>query len=170
MSLSSRRAASSSGDTVDKTPDGPCLVVGYDGTEGARAAVSWAAVALPVDGRLVLVYACRPLHAPASPLASAEERHGVGRAFLDELALDAGDGLLAVATHTEVSDEDPVSALTEAARRHHASAIVVGCGRHSRLHRAIGTVTSELLTRSTVPVTAVPSGRAERRPSARTSD
>jgi nucleotide-binding universal stress UspA family protein len=77
------------------------------------------------------------------------------------LALDADDAFLEVAAHAEVSDEDPVSALTAAARRHRASAIVVGCQQHSRLHKAIGTVTSELLTCSPIPVTAVPSMRAE---------
>jgi nucleotide-binding universal stress UspA family protein len=161
MSASAGQATSPATDRVDKVPDGPCLVVGYDGSESARAAASWAASSLPADGRLILVYACRPLHAPASPLASADERHSLGRAFLDELALDAEDAFLDVAAHAEVSDEDPVSALTEAARRHHASAIVVGCEQHSRLHKAIGTVTSELLMRSPVPVTAVPSARAE---------
>jgi len=161
MSASAGRARSPATVRVGKVSDGPCLVVGYDGSESARAAASWAASSLPADGRLVLVYACRPLHAPASPLTSADERHSLGRAFLDELALDAEDAFLDVAAHAEVSDEDPVSALTEAARRHHASAIVVGCQQHSRLHKAIGTVTSELLTRSPVPITAVPSARAE---------
>ncbi len=161
MSLPAGQATSPASNGVDNVPDGPCLVVGYDGSESARAAASWAASSLPADGRLVLVYACRPLHAPASPLASTDERHNLGRAFLDELALDAEDTLLEVAAHAEVSDEDPVTALTEAARRHRASAIVVGCQQHSRLHKAIGTVTSELLTRSPIPVTAVPSTRAE---------
>jgi nucleotide-binding universal stress UspA family protein len=161
MSASAGQARYPASDRVGKEPDGPCLVVGYDGSESARAAASWAASSLPADGRLILVYACRPLHAPASPLASADERHSLGRAFLDEWALDSEDAFLDVAAHAEVSDENPVNALTEAARRHHASAIVVGCEQHSRLHKAIGTVTSELLTRSPVPVTAVPSARAE---------
>ena len=133
-------------------------MVGYDGGESARAAASWAARALPANGRLVLVYACRGLHAPSSPLATAQGRRRLGQAFLDELALDGEDALLEVCAHAEVLDEDPVSGLVDSARRHHASAIVVGCERHSRLHRAIGTVTSELLMRSPVPVTAVPSG------------
>ena len=38
--------------------------------------------------------------------------------------------------------------------------IVVGCEQHSRLHKALGTVTSELLKSSPVPVTAVPSRAA----------
>ncbi len=140
---------------------GPCLVVGYDGSESARAAARWAAGSLPADGKLVLVYASRPLHAPPSPLSSAQERDRIGRALLDELALDGGDALLDVAADAEVSAEDPVHALIEAARRHRASAIVVGCKQHSRLHKAIGTVTSELLMRSPLPVTAVPSNRGE---------
>lgn len=141
------------------TPDGPCLIVGYDGSESARAAAGWAARSLPSNGRLVLVYACGPLHAPASALVSGRERHSLGHASLDELALDAEDALLDVTAHAEVSDEDPVTALCDAARRHNASSIVVGCRQHSRLHRAIGTVTDELLARSPVPVTAVPGER-----------
>jgi nucleotide-binding universal stress UspA family protein len=162
MNASAGQATSPATEQVDKVPDGPCLVVGYDGSESARAAASWAASSLPADGRLVLVYACRPLHAPPSPLASADERHRLGRAFLDELALDGEDALLDAHAHAEVSDEDPVSALTEAARRHHASAIIVGWEQHSRMHKALGTVTSELLMRSPVPVTAVPSPTAEK--------
>jgi nucleotide-binding universal stress UspA family protein len=160
MSHSAGQASSPAAERVGEELDGPCLVVGYDGSAGARAAANWAASSLPADGRLILVYACHPLHAPASPLASADERHSLGQAFLDELALDAEDALLEIAAHAEVSDEDPVSALTAAARRHHASAIVVGCEQHSRLRKAIGTVTSELLARSPVPVTAVPSAKA----------
>jgi nucleotide-binding universal stress UspA family protein len=161
MSSPAGQASSSVSGIAAEEPAGPCLVVGYDGSESARAAANWAAGSLPADGRLVLTYACRPLHAPPSPLASALERHRLGQAFLDELALDGKDALLEAAVHAEVFDEDPVSALLEAARRHHASGIVVGCEQHSRLHKAIGTVTSELLRRSPVPVTAVPSARAE---------
>lgn len=154
--MSATSAASHAGERAVKRPARPCLVVGYDGSDSARAAATWAARTLPENGSLVLVYACRPLHLPPSPLASAQERHGLGKAFLDELAMD-GDALLDVATHAEVSDEDPVGALIEAVRRHDACGIVVGCEQHSRLQRAIGTVTSELLMRSPVPVTAVPS-------------
>ncbi|HUB74012.1 MAG TPA: universal stress protein [Solirubrobacteraceae bacterium] len=135
---------------------GPCMVVGYDGSASARRAAGWAASSLPRRGRLVLVCSSRPLHAPASPLATAEERHRVARALFDELALEGRRELLDAIAGTEISDEDPVSALTHAAARHRASAIVVGHERHSRLHKAIGTVTSELLERSPVAVTVVP--------------
>ncbi len=137
--------------------DRPCLVVGYDHTASSRHAVDWAAQRLAGAGKLVLVYACRPLHAPLSPLETAEERRAFAGAAIDELLLEAGDALLDADVVTEISTEDPVSALTDAARRHGAEAIVVGCEQHSRLHKAIGTVTSELLASSPVAVTAVPS-------------
>jgi len=156
------RQVSPASETSPAKAAGRCLVVGYNGSESARAAASWAASALPAQGRLVLVYACRPLHAPPSPLLSAQERRKLGQAFLDELALDGEDALLEVTARAEVLDEDPVSALIDAARRHKASGIVVGCEQHSRLHKAIGTVTSELLMRSPVPVTAVPIAASEK--------
>jgi nucleotide-binding universal stress UspA family protein len=135
----------------------PCLVIGYDRTSSARRAARWAAKELPPNGKLVIVHSCRPLHAPPSPLSSIQERHEVGRAMIDELFLEGEDELLDIDIEAEISDEDPVAALIDAARRHRARAIIVGCEQHSRLHRALGTVTSELLRSSPVPVTTVPS-------------
>jgi nucleotide-binding universal stress UspA family protein len=142
--------------TRKPTAEPPCLVVGYDGSDGSRTAVSWAAGVLPTDGRIVLVYSCRPLHAPRSPLASPAERRRLGRAVIDELMLEAPKQLLEREVAAEISDRDPVRAMTAAARRHGASGIVVGTRRHSRLQKAIGTVTGELLKSSPVPVTVVP--------------
>ncbi len=133
-----------------------CLVLGYDRTDSARFAASWAAKELPANGKLVIVHACRPLHAPPSPLSTAKERHNLGRAIMDELVMDGKDALLDIDLQTEISDDDPVTALIDAVHRHGARGIIVGCEQHSRLHRALGTVTSELLEASPVPVTAVP--------------
>lgn len=133
-----------------------CLVLGYDRTDSARAAASWAANELPADGKLVIVHACRPLHAPPAPFSTAEERHALGGAIVDELFMDGEGPLLDIDVQAEISDADPVTALIEAARRHGARGIIVGCEQHSRLHKALGTVTSGLLEASPVPVTAVP--------------
>jgi nucleotide-binding universal stress UspA family protein len=133
-----------------------CLVVGYDRGESARNAVEWAASQLAPDGRLVIVFAEKPLHAPQSPLSSAQERRRFAGAAIDELLLEAGGAVLDSEISTEISEQDPVSALREAARRHHADAIVLGSQQHSRVHQAIGTVTSALLKDSPVPVTVVP--------------
>jgi nucleotide-binding universal stress UspA family protein len=135
---------------------GPCLVLGYDQTDSARQAATWAAHELPPNGKLVIVHACRPLHAPPSPLSTSQERHKFGRAIVEELFLEGTDSLFDIDIETEISDHDPVTALIDAARRHGARGIIVGCDQHSRLHKALGTVTSELLKTSPVPVTAVP--------------
>ncbi len=142
--------------TPAKAADGDCLVLGYDRTDSSRRAAKWAISDLPVNGKLVIVHSCRPLRAPPSPLLSAEERRQLGRAVIDELLLEGDDSLHDLELEAEISDENPVDALIDAARRHGARAIIVGCEQHSRLHKALGTVTSELLHASPVPVTAVP--------------
>jgi nucleotide-binding universal stress UspA family protein len=135
----------------------PCLVAGHDATDSSRLAVSWAANELPSGGRLVLVRSGRSLHAPPSPLSSREERARVGQAIFEELLLDGDEQLLDLNLSTELSDEDPASALIGSAERHHADAIVIGYEPHSAAHRAVGVLTDQLLARSPVPVIAVPS-------------
>ena len=133
-----------------------CLILGYDRTEGARTAAAWAARELRPEGKLVILHAARAQHLGASPLSTVEERHRFGRALIDELMLEGDNALHDVEIEAEVPDEEPVAALIEAARRHDARAIVVGSKRHSALHNALGTVTSELLKRAPVPVVAIP--------------
>jgi nucleotide-binding universal stress UspA family protein len=140
---------------------GSCLVLGYDRTDSSRRAARWAANELQPNGKLVIVHACRPLHAPPLPLSTSQERQRLGRAVIDELLLEGEDSLFDVDIVSEISDDDPVTALTDAAQRHGARAIVVGCEQHSRLRKALGTVTSELLKSSPVPVTIVSSAASD---------
>jgi len=137
-------------------PAQPCLILGYDRTASSRGAATWAVNELLPNGKLVVVHSCRPLHAPSSPLSSSQERHRFGRALIDELMLEGSDSLFEVDVEAEISDDDPVTALTDAARRHDARAVVIGHEAHSRIHRALGTVTSGLLDACPVPVVAVP--------------
>ena len=133
-----------------------CMVLGYDRTDSARLAAKWALERLLPDGTLVIVHSCRPLHAPPLLLSGPEERHRLGRDLVDELRLEGEDSLFDLELEVEVSDEDPVSALSDAAQRYGAEAIVLGAEHHSCLHRAVGTVTTELLQTSPVPVVVVP--------------
>jgi nucleotide-binding universal stress UspA family protein len=135
-----------------------CFVLGFDRDDSSRRAANWAVEELGPDGKLVIVHACRPQHAPPSPLSSSHEREQLGRAIVDELLLAGQDSLRDLELAVEVLDEDPASALIDAAKRHDARAIVIGCEPHSRLHRALGVVTDELLKTSPVPVIAVPPG------------
>jgi nucleotide-binding universal stress UspA family protein len=134
----------------------PCLVLGYDHTDGALAAAGWAANELVPDGKLVVVHATRALHMPPLPIPTPRERHRLGHVLIDELLLEGTDSLFDVELQVEISDDDPVTALTKAACRHDARAIVVGHDGHSWMHRALGTVTSQLLNASSVPVVVVP--------------
>ncbi len=137
-----------------------CYVLGFDRNASSHRAADWAVQELLPDGKLVIVHACRPLHAPPSPFSSAHEREQLGRAIVDDLLLAGGDSLRDLELAVEVLDEDPVSALINAAERHGARAIVVGCEPHSGLHRALGVVTGELLKSSPVAVIAVPPAAA----------
>jgi nucleotide-binding universal stress UspA family protein len=141
---------------ADAAAEAACMILGYDRSESSRHAAAWATRELMPAGRLVIVHACRPLHTPPAPLSTSGQRHDLGRALLDELLLEGDEELFDIDFTTEVSDEDPVSALIDAARRHHARAIVIGGNQHSWLIDALGTVASELLKTSPVPVITVP--------------
>jgi nucleotide-binding universal stress UspA family protein len=143
---------------AEKSGSDRCFVLGYDSNDSSRRAADWAVEELLPDGKLVIVHACRPLHAPPSLLTNAHERERLGRAVVDQLLLGGEDSLRDLDLEVEVLDEDPVSALIGAANHHAAEVIVIGCEAHSRLHRALGVVTSELLKRSPVPVISVPTG------------
>jgi nucleotide-binding universal stress UspA family protein len=132
-----------------------CLVVGYDRSDAARRAAAWAARQAGSAGHVVVVHACGGPRLP--PLSTAAERRCEGDALMDELLLDGDPELLDAALDLEVSDESVVDALTDAARRYGADAIVVGNQHRSRLREAVGTVTAELLRQADVPVVAVPS-------------
>jgi nucleotide-binding universal stress UspA family protein len=108
----------------------------------------------------VIIHACRAQHAPPSPLSSASERHDEGHAILDELMLDGDDALLDIDLETQVSDQDPAAALIYAAQSRDARASVLGAKPHSRLHEALGIVTTELLRTSPVPLIAGPATAA----------
>ena len=143
-------------DEVDAAAGGSVLVVGYDGSATARGAVDWAARVLAPGGRIVLVYAAQPQHARPEPLSSAEDRRRYGQALLDELLLEEEPELLDRLGPAVVVDADPVTALTDAAEHWNAQCIVVGSNDRSRLRKALGTVTGELLSRSKRPITVVP--------------
>lgn len=133
-----------------------CMVVGADRSRSATLAAEWAARQLKGGGTLVLVHACRPLLMPPPALSTPEERIEVGHAVVDEMLMSAGSCLLDVDVEVEVLDEDPVTAILDAAHDHHAEAIVIGSEHRSRARAAIGTVTEELLKAAPVPVVAVP--------------
>lgn len=145
-------------------PSGRCLVVGYDRSASSQIAAEWAARWLAPDGRLVIVHACRPLLTPPSAMSTPSERTAFGHALIDDLMMSSGETLLQLDVDTEVLDEDPVTALLDAAKRHEAQAIVIGSEHRSKLRAVVGTVTTELLRATPVPLIAVPRSVGEPSP------
>jgi nucleotide-binding universal stress UspA family protein len=58
--------------------------------------------------------------------------------MIDELSLEDEGSLFEIDIESEASDDDPVTALIDAARRRDARAIIVGRDQHSRLHKTLG--------------------------------
>jgi hypothetical protein len=117
----SRRAKISAGSRESDSARERCLVIGYDRGEAAQRAVQWAVRQLPASGRLVIVFACKGLHIPS--LRGERERRRFAGAAIDELLLEA-DALLDREIATEISERDPVNALS---RRPRATAPTRSC-------------------------------------------
>jgi nucleotide-binding universal stress UspA family protein len=117
------------------------LVAGYDGSEGAAAAVRWAARRTDSGGRLVVVCASHP-GAPALARADLEALW-----MQEDVLVDADVQLL-------VDDAPPAEALCRVAHDAGASAIVVG--RHHAGPFNADTV-RHLLSVADLPVIVVPS-------------
>jgi nucleotide-binding universal stress UspA family protein len=124
------------------------LVAGYDGSEGAAAAVRWAAERTTPAGRLVVVCAAHP----TAPKAAAEARAERARAGLEALWMSE-DRLVDADVQLVVADAEPAEALCRAAREAGADGIVVG--RHHAGPFSANTV-RHLLDVADRPVTVVP--------------
>ena len=132
----------------------PCLVVGYDGSDSARAAVTYAAERLGPHGRLCIV------HAVGSPLDSARDR---GRAILDELSLDSGNVLLDSDFEVELVPGGAADAVVEAAKECDADEIVLGSRGQGRIGSLLGSVSEEVLRSADRPVVVIPYNAVRRR-------
>jgi nucleotide-binding universal stress UspA family protein len=136
----------------------PIIVVGYDGTPAARAAVDRGIERVRVGGTLLIV------RAYAVP---ADEAHGP---FHGELLEDAAD---AAARHVDelVDDEprlpfirwerivcegDPARVLCRVAAERDADEIIVGTRGLDRVGVLLGSVAADVLHLADRPVTAIP--------------
>jgi nucleotide-binding universal stress UspA family protein len=137
------------------------LVLGFDGSEGSRAAL---AVAIELAGRLG-----EPLHAayataPPTDVGEEAREHrkaleSIGRGLLGEALTAAAAAGVHAEAHLEAAR--PVDLLTRLADSLDARAIVVGSYSESPLRGAIlGSTPHKLLHLSDRPVLAVPAPRA----------
>jgi nucleotide-binding universal stress UspA family protein len=136
---------------VDVAP----LIVGFDGSMSATAALGWAA------GTGIPVIVVRVVDPRARPPGADHPR--------DELAVDdaaqvlgdhagvAGRRLADCAWRPELVEAcSPAAGLAASARRHGASAIVVGSHRRGHRHAVQNNQVHELLANADAPVVVVP--------------
>jgi nucleotide-binding universal stress UspA family protein len=133
------------------------IVLGYDGSGGARAALPHAialARAFDVPLAIVFAYGQNPVGGVTGDTRRAVEE--VGEGLLEDaraaaLALDA-----TVDVQPELVDGRPVDALVEVARQRGARILVVGGNGHgSIVGSLLGSSTYKVLHQSTVPVLVV---------------
>lgn len=134
------------------------VIVGYDGQEGAVAALRTATgIAAAFDRPLVIVFGYRPaaIGGEVADLAAAVRDLGAGMGE-EALALVGATDPAVVAT-VELVDDRPAEALLRAGDEHDALAIVVGtAGRGPIAGSLLGSVTYQVVHRATRPVVVVP--------------
>jgi nucleotide-binding universal stress UspA family protein len=132
-------------------PRAATAVVGFDGSELARAAMQVAMRRVGPAGRVLAVHAIRAavefVDAPFEVEMRDEERKRAER-LLAEL-----DGEQVA---TQVTEGPPAMVLVEAAHDHGAREIVVGSRGLGRFRAAFGSVSHNLIAVSDVPVVVVP--------------
>lgn len=137
----------------------PRIVVGYDGSEAARAAVAHAAARAGRRGKIYVVHCFGPppdwLGAP-NYQRLLEDHQGRGKALLDALLLEDGDALVDVDYELELLGGNPAEAIAGVAETRDADEIVVGSRGFGRLRSVLGSVSLELLHRADRPVTVIP--------------
>jgi nucleotide-binding universal stress UspA family protein len=136
------------------------IILGYDGSDGAKAALAVAvSVARAFDAPLSIVfgYEPNPMGGETADYKDKLEKIGdamVGTAVAEAKALDP-----AVRTEALVVPLRPVESLLEASVERRARVIVVGgSGERPIVGAILGSVPHKLLHRSTVPVLVVPAG------------
>lgn len=140
----------------------PTIVVGYDGSDAARAALEYARRHAGAGGRAIVVHA---YDLPAVLLGLPnydrllEERQRQGRVLLDNVSL-GGD---ADNLETELIGGSPADAIAQVARIRDADEIVVGSRGRSRARVLLGSVSIELLHVADRPVVVIPPAAIEER-------
>jgi nucleotide-binding universal stress UspA family protein len=145
------------------TQPSPCIVVGYDGSEPARAALR-----LAVDrvgtGKLLLVHGYR---APADFWAGGHDDQ------LQQAAFAHGEAVLhgAAAVEPRLGDVDhelelidgrPAQAIIDVARTRDADEIIAGTRGSDPVRGSLGSVAHALLRNAACPVTVVPDAAVAR--------
>jgi nucleotide-binding universal stress UspA family protein len=136
----------------------PTIVVGYDGSDPARAALVFAARQAGTRGRVFVVHAYElPPDFLGSPYYDQflSERRDRGEALLRDLPLQDA-WLTGPEYEMELIGGSAAEAITDVARARHADQIVVGARGLGRIRALLGSVSHELLHIADRPVVVIP--------------
>jgi nucleotide-binding universal stress UspA family protein len=139
----------------------PVIIVGYDGSEESRMALTVAAERAGPQGTVI------PLHVTYTPRswlgspyyereieASHQAAHAV-LAGIDDIETGSAN------VEPEVIEGDPADSLLYVTQNRDAREIVVGSRGRGRFRSILGSVSHELLERADRPVVIVPKGAAD---------
>jgi nucleotide-binding universal stress UspA family protein len=136
---------------------GPCLVVGYDGSGPARAALAYALASAGSSGSIFVVIAFAP---PPDWLGRPNYQQVLDEHKLRARALEEslkGSGVLDGVTHAfETIGGEPAESIAKVGGVRDADEIVVGSRGFGPVRAALGSVSHELLRIADRPVTVIP--------------
>src|SRR4051794_4380598 len=132
------------------------IVVGYDGSNESRAALTLAAARAGEDGTVVAVFATEPASNWLDTSyydRAVKSRHERTERIIAELSnIELGN----VTIEAELADGPAAQALTEVAQLHDAREIVIGSRGLRGIRAALGSVSRRLLQIADRPVVVVP--------------
>jgi len=154
----------------DTTESHRTIVVGYDGSSEAQAALAAAAARAGKGGTVVAVYAAEPasnwLDTPHYARAVEMQRERAANVFGELRRLEFAD----VTVEAELVDGPAPEALAEVAKLRDAEEIAVGSRRLGSLRAALGSVSRRVVRIADRPVVVVPRMSADGERAHRTSD
>ena len=142
------------------------IVVGYDGSPAALAAVETSIDRAGHDGHLVIVHAYQmPADYTGASYYTAmvEDASQYATDVLDELERDC-ERLVTIDHERDLAVGPAAAAIIRAAETHDAAEIIIGSRGVGRMRALLGSVAHDVIHRADCPVTVIPERMAERHP------
>ena len=140
------------------------IVVGYDGSPAALAAVETAIDRAGPDGHLVIVHAYQmpaDYSGASYYTAMVEDASQYATNVLDALERDC-EHLVTIDHERDLAVGPAAAAIIRAAETHDAAEIVIGSRGVGRMRALLGSVAHDVLHRAHCPVTVIPERMTER--------
>jgi len=140
------------------------IVVGYDGSEGAKAALDEGVdLARRLSGKVLVTYAYGgPRSYSGAPLTPRSKLKELGERLLDEALARTGDA--GVPTEPVLVNETAAEGLLSVARRNNAEMVIVGTHGESPISAMLlGSTAYRLVHTTSTPVLVVPTARRQRK-------